>query len=188
MKCGFGEAAAGALWTYDVLINIDLELAHIWVSLNSRKRPFKLTKAIFNVLYLAQRYMPLLDSVFLDQYFIMGPKDTRGCVITYTLSAWSSILGIELSELLLAPRIWAVWARGTTIGIILVVISLGCVVPAMVFFGRFVGGVQYPLLEIPTPRNEDLRRCFYTMQNKDIYLCWIVLMIYDGGALSVVLP
>ncbi|KAJ8074636.1 hypothetical protein PM082_022214 [Marasmius tenuissimus] len=62
------EAAAGALWTYDVLINIDLELAHIWVSLDSRKRPFKVTKAIFNVLYLAQRYMPLLDSVFLDQY------------------------------------------------------------------------------------------------------------------------
>ncbi|KAK1220771.1 hypothetical protein PQX77_016448 [Marasmius sp. AFHP31] len=124
--------------------------------------------------------MPLLDSVFLDQYFMMGPKDTRGCVITYTLSAWSSLLGIDLSELLLALRIWAVWAQKPTIGIILVVISLACVVPSMIFFGRFVGGVQYPLLNIPTPKNEDLRRCFFIMQNKDIYLCWIALMVYDS--------
>ncbi|KAK1220772.1 hypothetical protein PQX77_016449 [Marasmius sp. AFHP31] len=52
----------------------------------------------------------------------------------------------------------------------------------MVFFAHFVEGIQYPLLDIPTPKNEDLRRCFYVMQNKEIYICWILLMIYDSAS------
>ncbi|KAG7091667.1 hypothetical protein E1B28_010687 [Marasmius oreades] len=174
------NAAAGALFAYDVLINLDVELKYIWAAMNIRKRPINTATVIFNLMYLAQRYLPLLDRVILDQYFMLGASNTRACFITYTLSAWSSILGILLSELILAVRIWAVWARKPSIGIILIVLSLGCSVPATFFFARFVGGIQYPELNIQTgPGSAQLRRCFYSMKNKDIYVCWIVLMVYD---------
>ncbi|KAJ8091098.1 hypothetical protein PM082_024715 [Marasmius tenuissimus] len=28
--------------------------------------------------------------------------------------------------------------------------------------------------------NADLRRCFFVLENKDIYICWIILMVYDS--------
>ncbi|KAF9258630.1 hypothetical protein L218DRAFT_1004777 [Marasmius fiardii PR-910] len=130
-------AAGGALFAYDVLINLGDELNYVWAALEPRRRPIKWATVLFNLIYLAQRYMPLLDRVILDQYFMLGAPNARACVITYTLSAWCSILGILLSELILALRIWAVWARKPSIGIILVVLSLGCSVPATVFFAFF---------------------------------------------------
>ncbi|KAF9257533.1 hypothetical protein L218DRAFT_1017507 [Marasmius fiardii PR-910] len=127
------KVGGGGLFTFDILIHLDVEMEYIWTQLwtficavvDPGKRPtLKLGPLIFDLMYLVQRYMPLIDRVVLDSYFISGAPDPRACSITYTLSGWSSILGIYLSELLLVLRVWAVWKRTSNIGIILVVLSL----------------------------------------------------------------
>ncbi|KAF9256797.1 hypothetical protein L218DRAFT_949698 [Marasmius fiardii PR-910] len=136
--------AAAALVSYDVLINLDVEVKYIWATFHPRNRPVKLGSMIFNSMYLVQRYLPLFDRVLLDQY-------------------WTAVVGILLSELILALRIWAVWGRRTSIGVILLIMLIGGSIVAMVFIERFVRGID----------------CF--MKNRDIYVCWMMLMIYDSG-------
>ncbi|KAG7091384.1 hypothetical protein E1B28_010422 [Marasmius oreades] len=109
---------------------------------------------------------------------LLGANNPRECAIGYSLSGWSSVMGILLSELILGLRIWGVWGRKPSIAAILVVISLGCSIPAVIFFERFLKGIQYPELNIAGP--DQLRRCLTLMRNKEVYVCWILLMIYDS--------
>ncbi|KAF9255029.1 hypothetical protein L218DRAFT_951085 [Marasmius fiardii PR-910] len=73
---------AVGLSTYDILINLDVEIKYIWARLwtfipaafDPTKRPT------------LQRYMPLMDRVVFDSYVISGAPDTRACLISNTLS------------------------------------------------------------------------------------------------------
>ncbi|KAF9258623.1 hypothetical protein L218DRAFT_1004765 [Marasmius fiardii PR-910] len=200
----------GALFAYDVLINLDVEIEFIWGSiwtvLNPRKRggpTLRVGPLMFNLMYLAQRYMPFIDCVLLDSYFILGAPDPTSCLITYNVSACtglfirvcstvsdanhgmdvgSSILGIYFSELTLVLRIWAVWETKSNIGILLVVFLLACSVSAAVFLARFLRGVECYELQIAAPA-EEMGRCFCVMGNKDIYVSWILLMVIDTVAI-----
>ncbi|KAG7091409.1 hypothetical protein E1B28_010446 [Marasmius oreades] len=169
--------AGGVLFVYDILINLDIEIECIWGTLDLRKR--KRGFVIFNLLYLAQRYLPLLDQVILDQYILLGATNSRKCEIGFTLSAWCSVVGVLLSELILVLRIWGVWAMKPSIAVILVALALGCSVPTVIFFERFLKGLQYP--ELDMPGLVQLRRCLILVRNKDVYVCWILLMIIDGA-------
>ncbi|KAG7091655.1 hypothetical protein E1B28_010676 [Marasmius oreades] len=64
----FAQVAAGALIAYDILINLDVELKYIWTALNPRKWPLKSASVVLNLIYLAQRYQPLLEQVILNAY------------------------------------------------------------------------------------------------------------------------
>ncbi|KAG7091666.1 hypothetical protein E1B28_010686 [Marasmius oreades] len=174
-------AAGGALFIYDVFINLDVELMYIWPAVNLRKRPINKVSVAFNFMYLAQRYLPLVDQVILDQYILFGAPSTTACMIGFTMSAWCSILGILLSELMLALRIWAVWERSAFIGVILIALSLGCSAPAMFFFARFMQGIQYFEFHLSRP-SQDIGRCLNLMTNRDVYICWILLMVYDSAS------
>ncbi|KAL0057551.1 hypothetical protein AAF712_015805, partial [Marasmius tenuissimus] len=83
---------------------------------------------------------------------------------------------------ILSLRIWAVWHRGRMITAILLVMIVGCVVPALFFYNMFVKGVQFPD-PTPIPGIAGFGECFHLISNKDIVVCWALLMVYDTGTL-----
>ncbi|KAG7091624.1 hypothetical protein E1B28_010643 [Marasmius oreades] len=90
--------------------------------------------------------------------------------------------------LVLAIRVWAVWAWKPLIGIMIVVLSAACGIPGMFFLSRFLNGIQYPELDIPGA-SEPLQRCFYRMTNKEVVVPWILLMVCDmAGFILMAIP
>ncbi|KAF9259699.1 hypothetical protein L218DRAFT_1003553 [Marasmius fiardii PR-910] len=178
MLVRYFAVAGGTLFMYDVLTNFDLELEYIWTPFYRRERPK--ASMLIKLLYLAQRYLPFVDQVVLDQYILQGARDSHACAIAYSLIIWISFVGIMLSEIILGFRVWAVWERKSLIAVILVTIFLGCFIPAMVLLEIFKRGIQIAELNITAP--DQLRRCFAVADNKDIYLCWILLMIYISAS------
>ncbi|KAJ8077588.1 hypothetical protein PM082_002020 [Marasmius tenuissimus] len=145
--------------------------------MNPRKSPPRVTG--FNLLYLSQRYLPLLDRVILDLYFMLGPANASQCASTYHLSTFIALAGVAISESLLSLRIWAVWHRSRMITAILFVMIAGLVVPALFFLIRFLKGVQFPD-PTPIPGIAGFGECFYFISNKEIVVCWALLMVYDA--------
>ncbi|KAG7086929.1 hypothetical protein E1B28_002845 [Marasmius oreades] len=145
----FAEVAAGTLFVYDVLLNLDLELKYVWAALGlslRRQRPIKIAPTMFNILYLVQRYLPLWDRLILDMYYMLGPSEANSCETTYKMSAWIMIIGVDLSECILGLRIWAVWLNSPFVLVMLVALTLSCAIPAIFFFVRFVRGIHCQFL------------------------------------------
>ena len=61
-------AAASTLFVYDVLLHLDVEIKYIWAYLDPRKFPIKRAQFLFSLLYLAQRYSPMLDMIGFELY------------------------------------------------------------------------------------------------------------------------
>ncbi|KAG7091649.1 hypothetical protein E1B28_010670 [Marasmius oreades] len=142
----FARVVAGPLCTYDILLNLDVEIKYVWAALNPRNRSIKIGPVVFNLVYLAQRYLPLWDRFILATYDSLGPSDTKTCVVTYKMSAWNTVIGLVLSECILATRIWAIWADKPSVRVVLVGLALICSISAVLFFVRFVTGVQCQFL------------------------------------------
>ncbi|KAG7091648.1 hypothetical protein E1B28_010669 [Marasmius oreades] len=173
----FAQVAAGTLFAYDVLLNLNVEFKYVWAALNPRNRPVKISSVVFNLMYLVQRYLPLWDRIIMDTYYILGPSDTKSCEITYEMSAWSTIIGIHLSEFILAMRIWAVWVNKPSVMVMLVTLAASVSIPALLFFVRFVRGIQcreLHMLSMLKPQG-----CFCSSKNKDLYVSWSMLMVIN---------
>ncbi|KAG7086927.1 hypothetical protein E1B28_002843 [Marasmius oreades] len=184
----FAQVAAGTLFVYDVLLNLDVELRHVWAALSLRRqRPIRVAPMMFNLLYVVQRYLPLWDRVILDTYYMLGPSNTNTCETTYKMSARGAIIGIILSECLLAMRIRAVWLNSPCVTAMLVVLALSCSIPGVFFFVRFARGIHCP--ELYKPGTATLQGCYCLMENKDLYLSWIVLMVVNiAGFIMMAIP
>ncbi|KAF9258631.1 hypothetical protein L218DRAFT_990449 [Marasmius fiardii PR-910] len=176
---GYFLASGATLFAYDVITNLDAEIEYVWAALDFRKRRIKKAPLIFHLMYLVQRYLPLLDQVILALRLLFGTPNPRACAITLMISAWSSITGIVLSEFILGIRVWAVWRQKRSIGLILVAFTLGFSTTAMAFFERFLKGIDFfePYMPVSVP----LRGCFISVKNKDMYVGWVLLMIYDSA-------
>ncbi|KAK1235784.1 hypothetical protein PQX77_000973, partial [Marasmius sp. AFHP31] len=83
------NVATSALLVYDVALNLESELWHIW------RKEWSLVK----VLYVTQRYLPFLDTVGVLLYFHFGENlSPQHCDIAYRFIGWSFITGLVLSE------------------------------------------------------------------------------------------
>ncbi|KAF9258633.1 hypothetical protein L218DRAFT_948218 [Marasmius fiardii PR-910] len=184
---GYFLAAGATLLVYDVIINLDAEIEYIWAALDFRKRRIKKAPLIFHLMYLAQRYLPLLDQVILSPRLLLGTSNLGACATAFRISAWSGITGIALSEfvvscfngvVVLGIRVWAVWRRKTSIGLVLVAFMLGSLIATMAFYEKFMKGIDFfePYMPAPVP----LRGCFVLVKNKDVYVGWVLMMIHDS--------
>ncbi|KAF9259279.1 hypothetical protein L218DRAFT_947689 [Marasmius fiardii PR-910] len=175
------SAAGAAVFAYDVLIHLDVELQYIWVATaNPRQQPNKRATMMFNLLYLVQRYIPLLGQIILP-HSIMG-TNSGVCTFALTLSSWCAFVGLLLSELMLSLRTWAVWGRKPLMAVIYVAVTLGCTIIAVVFIGRFIKGVDNPSdPELHAPHRSGDQNCSgYLTTNSSIYAkVWILVVIYD---------
>ncbi|KIK64132.1 hypothetical protein GYMLUDRAFT_40387 [Collybiopsis luxurians FD-317 M1] len=90
--------SSSALLIYDYCLTLGLECKLVW------SHPSKW----FSVLYLLQRYLPLIDTVvLLNIGFFSSGHSQKFCYHMLDSSLWLHIAGIALSEIILSLRIWA---------------------------------------------------------------------------------
>ncbi|KAF9254760.1 hypothetical protein L218DRAFT_1042409 [Marasmius fiardii PR-910] len=162
------------LLVYDIILNIDCEVEYIW----TRKWSF------LTGLYALQRYLPLFDTVGVTLHHHFAPNLSPGrCDLDHKIAAWSFIIGIVLSEIILTLRVWAVWQRSIPVGVGLVAYFFACWVPAYIFLGKFLAAMECKF-PFPFP---NFRGCFIAGGSYILYLCWVFLMVYDTGTLTMIL-
>ncbi|EEB92982.1 hypothetical protein MPER_08428, partial [Moniliophthora perniciosa FA553] len=161
------------LLVYDVILNFNLELRHIWHSKWS----------LLKVLYIIQRYLPFFDTavMVLHHQFATG-LSPRYCSINYHISGWCFVIGIVISEIVLTLRLWAVWRRSIPIAIGLAVFFLGCWVPCFVLLNQFLESMTFAIPPLP-----HFRGCFISGGSHILYMCWVLMMIYDTGTLIMII-
>ncbi|KAG7089126.1 hypothetical protein E1B28_010834 [Marasmius oreades] len=161
------------LLVYEVIVNLPVEIELIWM----RRWSF------LTGLYILQRYLPFFDTAVMVLHHQFGENlSTRYCTINYNVGGWSFIIGIVLSEIVLTLRVWAVWKRSIPVAIGLVVFFLACWVPCYVLFAQFLSATEFAILPLP-----NFRGCFIAGGSHILYLCWVLMMVYDTGTLVMIL-
>ncbi|KAF9260102.1 hypothetical protein L218DRAFT_620160 [Marasmius fiardii PR-910] len=164
------DVFSSTLLVYDVLLNLDLEIQHIWTR----------TWSLLTVLYTIQRYLPLFDTAGLVLHHQFGANLTiRACLLSYNIDGWCFVVGIVISEMVLTLRLWAVWNKCVPVTIGLVLFFLGCWVPCFVLFSRFLSAMQFSVPALP-----HFRGCFIAGGSPILYMCWVLMMIYDSDRMG----
>ncbi|KAL0569312.1 hypothetical protein V5O48_012657 [Marasmius crinis-equi] len=167
------DVVSSTILTYDVLLNLNVEMQHMW-----RKK-----WSFITILYLVQRYLPFFDTTILVLHHSLGEGlSISYCELNYRIDGWSFFIGIVLSEVLLTVRLWAVWKRSIPVAIGLVAFFLGCWVPCCVLFNTFLYSTQFVKPPLPNSRG-----CFIAGGSHILYLCWVLMMVYDSGTLIMIL-
>ncbi|KAJ8085590.1 hypothetical protein PM082_004408 [Marasmius tenuissimus] len=169
------HVVSSTILVYDVLLNLDLEINLIW------RRKWSLVE----VVYLLQRYFPFFDitGVILYRNFQEG-MSLQDCVSSFRIVGWSLTIGIVLSEVLLAIRLWAVWERKISVAIGIFVFFLGCWIPCFILFNTFANATKFASSPVPQSRG-----CFISGGSHILYLCWILVMVYDtGNVIMIAIP
>ncbi|KAF9260255.1 hypothetical protein L218DRAFT_1003028 [Marasmius fiardii PR-910] len=143
-------AVSAALFVYEIIITLPIEIENIWM----RRWSF------FTVLYLLQRYLPLFDTVVMRLYIDHTPN-LDNCALYYKITGWSYTIGSWLSETLLTLRVWAIWERSTSVGRGLLVFLLALLVAGCVCFSKFMSVVEYVVIPLTT------HICFITSDGRN---------------------
>ncbi|KAF9257697.1 hypothetical protein L218DRAFT_1015983 [Marasmius fiardii PR-910] len=153
------------LSVYEIIINLPAEIENIWM----REWSFP------TVLYIVQRYLPLVDTGALTLYHHFGSGlSAHYCKLNYTVIGWMGIGGIMLSEVLLTLRVWAVWNRRIPVAVGLVSLFVACWVPLLAVLGHFLSGMEFTTLPIPNALG-----CAVGGGNNLIYVCYVLTVVYD---------
>ncbi|KAJ7589035.1 hypothetical protein C8J56DRAFT_29663 [Mycena floridula] len=160
---------------YDYSITFSMEVEHIWLA-----KPSAIT-----IIYLIQRYLPFIDSVALEIYILFstwpnGPSQ-RYCAVTFPLRAALFQVGFAFSEVILTLRVYAVWSRNKRLSILLPLFYAICFLPSFVILGVFLKTLRYA-----APIRPDVG-CIVSEGSALLFLCWILLAVYDLGILILML-
>ncbi|KAF9267740.1 hypothetical protein L218DRAFT_995320 [Marasmius fiardii PR-910] len=167
------DVLSAALLVYEIIINLHAEIEYIWM----RKWTF------VTGLYLLQRYLPIFDTLGFVLHHTFGANlSIIQCSSSHKTAGWFIMVGIVLSEILLTLRVWAVWRRSIPVAIGLVMFYVACWVPSFVLFDRFLSAEKFAPLPLPI-----LRGCFITGGNNFLWVCWVLMMVYDTGIFVMIL-
>ncbi|KAF9258465.1 hypothetical protein L218DRAFT_1064988, partial [Marasmius fiardii PR-910] len=157
-----------ALLVYDVIIDLHVEIDYIWRG----------SWSFFTVLYILQRYLPFFDTVALSLHHHFGHDlHPNYCILNYQIG--TCILdGLPLYSAVLTLRVWSVWRRSVPVAIGLVAFALACWVPSFVLTARFSRAMEckFPVTPIIYAHG-----CYIPAENNFLYLCWVLIMVYDTG-------
>ncbi|KAK1234464.1 hypothetical protein PQX77_002318, partial [Marasmius sp. AFHP31] len=79
------DVVSAAILVYDVILNFELEIRHIW------RKQWSIVKG----LYLIQRYLPFFDTVGLTLHHHFAENlSPQYCSINYQISGWSITVGL----------------------------------------------------------------------------------------------
>ncbi|TFK71031.1 hypothetical protein BDN72DRAFT_838271 [Pluteus cervinus] len=179
--------ASSTLYLYDLLLTFDLEVDHLWPS------KWTLTK----VVYLLQRYLPLIDTVILAITWQFGDINPWTCEVLIRVSSWSFVIGITLSEVILMHRTLAVWGNNRKLRIAVFLFFLGCILPIFWMMNGYHETLTCSFVLSTMEPTADIRwidhstpipgmHCFATGKSRSNYLCWTLLTVYDTGLLVLI--
>jgi len=161
------DAAASTMFVYDYFLTLGMEIDLVWTG----------RWTFMKVLYIAQRYMPFIDSVLLVLYreHLQNPT-SRQCRSLIMASDWLMVIGIGFSEIILTTRVWAVWNRSPKVAVLLSALFLLSWIPQFVFFELFHESLQFS--DFPAP--PQIGGCLVVHANSLLLVSWIILMVFDG--------
>ncbi|TFK71030.1 hypothetical protein BDN72DRAFT_838270 [Pluteus cervinus] len=162
--------ASSTVYLYDLLLTLDLEVNLLW--------PSKWT--LVKVVYLLQRYLPLVDTVILAMAWQFGDINPWTCKLLFRASSWSLLVGMTLSEVILIRRTIAVWNNNRKLRITIFLFFLCCITPIYWMLGHYHDTLTYHLIQIPQIPG---LHCSAKGKSHLNFLCWTFLTVYDTGLL-----
>ncbi|TFK64464.1 hypothetical protein BDN72DRAFT_901523 [Pluteus cervinus] len=165
--------AAAALYLYDWFLTIGLEITFLW--------PSKLSA--IKALYFIQRYMPFFDIVLLVFGFpFLQLISIETCKRSFESVAWLHLGGITISEVILTCRSIAIWgSTKRNLYIYISLLVLGCWIPFIILMEGYLQSLTFESFPYPG------LYCFTSQGSHIIYLCWVLIAIYDAGVLVVIM-
>ncbi|KAJ3509748.1 hypothetical protein NLJ89_g5060 [Agrocybe chaxingu] len=159
------DVAASTIFVWDYLMTIGMEIEYVW--------PGKWTT--MKVVYLLQRYLPFIDTVWLQLHQIFATNlSPSTCHILTTTSRSLMYIGLALSEMILTFRAWAVWNCHRVLTILLPILFIGCWAPHLAFLVEILKSLEYATPPIP-----QFIGCFAVKASSNTVISWILLMVWD---------
>jgi len=161
--------SAGATFFYDYVLTLHLEIKLIWLS------RWSYTK----ILFLVVRYMTFV-SVSLSIFNLTFPnRSEESCRVTTPVQTWFLMMGIFLSEAVLAVRTWALWQQNPIIGVVLTALTLAHLVVQCVVLNIYVSSLQYG-----SPLYPGFRGCFITTTSGILWINYTAVAIVEAIVLG----
>jgi len=157
--------SAGAIFLYDYILTLHLEVTLIWFS------RWSYTK----VLFLVVRYMTFV-SVWLSIWNVafLG-RSFEICKTTSPVQIWFLVMGIFLSEAVLAIRTWAIWNQNKVVGIGLTALTVGHLAVQSIMLNKYILTIGYA----PPPFPE-WRGCFVTKADDLLWVNFAAMAVVEA--------
>jgi len=154
---------------YDWMLTLPQEIKFMW------RASWNWTK----VLYLLTRYIPFASMAFMARNQFAYAATPDSCKRALQAACWLSVVGMDLAEIVLAVRTYAVWNKDKRVGISLALLLGLCQIPNGIFIQKFMQEID--LIQNPYP--EIYRGCVAIRATKIIYVNWVLFSIVDGVVL-----
>ncbi|KAF9564908.1 hypothetical protein CPC08DRAFT_219776 [Agrocybe pediades] len=168
------EAGAIAIFVFDYLITLGMEINLVWFS------RWSFVKA----LYFFQRYSPFFDSFVPWIYRQTAAHTGRECSkITYAFIAMNMV-GITASELLMGIRVWSIWSHNNTLRYLVPAFFVVVWIPSCVGTYFFAASLTFS----ENPPYPTFAGCLVTGANA-IYIIpsWVSYIAWDTFSLVLVM-
>ncbi|TFK64475.1 hypothetical protein BDN72DRAFT_264353 [Pluteus cervinus] len=157
--------AAATIYIYDLFLTLGLEIELLWPS----------KWCFLKVIYLIQRYLPLVDTVILGRYELF--QNAELCEYFVKASAYLQVIGVMFSEMILVRRAIAVWSNQRKWWIRLYVCFIISFIPFFAIIALFLRGLTFTAIDLPR------HYCFIGGGSPILLVCWIMLTMCDAGIL-----
>jgi len=159
---------AGAVYLYDYILTLHLEVKLVWFS------RWTYTK----VLFLVVRYMTFVNVWLGFWNIVFLGRSLEACRTTSPVHIRLLVLGIILSEVILAIRTWAVWHRNRYVGIGLGGLTIANVVVQCVMLEKYI-----PSFEYAPPPFPGWRGCFVTGADGVMWVNFTAMAVVEAAIL-----
>jgi len=167
------DVATCTIFIWDCLLTFSMEVDLVW------KSKWNFMKG----LYLFQRYLPLVDTVWRIPYGQTGGSWSKAmCRNLYYSTGVMTLVGIAASEMILALRTWAVWNRNQRLSVILPILYVLVWGSGVVAICSFLNSMIFS-----DPPYPGFKGCFLTYTNKKIVFVWVQLISWDTLMLALML-
>ncbi|KAJ3981234.1 hypothetical protein F5890DRAFT_570546 [Lentinula detonsa] len=154
-----GAAVSATLLVYDYICTLDQEIELLSSS------PFGLA----SIMFLVNRYLPFFDTFLSINMNFNSNISAEHCAIQTRAVSWLMLVGISHSELILMLRTYALWGRKRSILVLLILLTMGFLIPAIVL----------TKLEVVSEHFVALHGCRITATRNIIFIAFCLLTAYE---------
>ncbi|KAL0954061.1 hypothetical protein HGRIS_005211 [Hohenbuehelia grisea] len=166
--------SSAVILLYDYLITWDLEVALVWL--------YPPGWSITSLLFMLARYLPFVDTINVLWHQLSPGITPASCELSFRATGWMYLIGIAITEVILAIRTWAVWGRDRRMTIALPLFFVAIWIPNFVIMGFFLDSLVFE----PAPYPE-YRGCNIVHGSKILFATWVMLMVYEAVILGLMM-
>jgi len=131
------------------------------------------------VLYILTRYIPFITIALVIRNQFAWDPTPDSCKRTLEIICWLALIGLDLAEVVLAVRTYAVWERDKRVGIGLALLLALYQIPDAIVLNKFIRGTGYT----ENPHPELHGGCVYNKSTRLVYANWLIITIVEGVVL-----